>query len=313
PDAGEIAAAQIKGVPRADAVSPDIPRPLSDVVARCMATDASKRYQTVDELGLALDEVEQILERQRRPSVRELIRQWTTRVAVGVPAAIVALGLLGFLTSMQFNFVFGRDGEFARFGVESWGDYLLWGVRFAVPILVVMTMTAAVVAGAMFALRILTLIGPIGRVAGRLGPPVERVEMALGLNKSAKLAQTLVGLGVVTLALFIWSHAGLIRAWLSFFNSSPIDVLMPMTDSAPERNEFHNQLTVPTLAFSFGLYKVMARRAHDRLREGRSSVVMLSAVIALMVVLNALPWRTLNRRDFPRLDTAGAHCYITGT
>src|SRR6516164_7302076 len=82
-DAAEIAGAQMKGVPRADAVSPDVPRPLADVIARAMATDVSKRFQTVDELGLALDEIDRIFERQQRPSRRELIRQWTARVAVG--------------------------------------------------------------------------------------------------------------------------------------------------------------------------------------------------------------------------------------
>jgi serine/threonine protein kinase len=311
-DAAQLAAAQIKGVPRADAVSPDVPRALADVIARAMATDASKRYQTVDEVGAALDEVERLLERQSRPKWSELIRRWMPRIAIAVPAAVAALGLLGLLTSIQFNFVFGKDGEFSRFGAESWSNYFFWGVRFAVPSLVLMTLAAALVIGVTFVLRLLTLVGPIGRLARRIRALGARIEQALGLDTSATLAQSLVGLGIATLALFIWSHAGLIRAWMSFFNSSPIAQLMPMTDSAPERNQFHNQLSVATLAFSFGLYKVMAMRAREKLREGRTAVVTLGVLVGLMVVLNAVPWRTLNRRDFPRIDSAGAHCYITG-
>jgi hypothetical protein len=311
--AAEIAAAQIKGVPRADVISPDIPRSLADLIARAMATDASKRYQTVDEVGLALDEVERILGRQRRPSPRELIRQWLPRIAVGAPVGIAGLWLLGFLTSMQFNFVFGRYGEFAPYGAESWSDYIRWGLGFAVPIVMVTLMASLVIVGATRALRLLEVIGPIGRLSHRMRALAQKVGAALGLNQANTLAQTLLALGFVTLVLFFWAHAGLIRAWSSFFNSSPIEYLMPMTDSAPERNQFHNELTVATLAFSFGLYKMLAMRKRESLHEVRGAVVMLGLLITAMVLLNALPWRTLNRRDFPRLDSAGAHCYITGT
>jgi serine/threonine protein kinase len=312
-EAAEIAAAQIKGVPRADVISPDIPRSLADLIARAMATDASKRYQTVDEVGQALDEVERILERQRRPSPRELIRKWLPRIAVGAPVAIAGLWLLGFLTSMQFNFVFGRYGEFAPFGAESWSDHIQWGLGFAVPIVMVMLMSSLVIVGATRVLRLLEVIGPIGRLSHRVRALAQQVGAALGVNQPNTLAQTLLALGFVTLALFFWAHAGLIRAWSSFFNSSPIEYLMPMTDSAPERNQFHNELTVATLAFSFGLYTVLAMRKREGLHEGRGAVVMLGLLITAMVLLNALPWRTLNRRDFPRLDSGGAHCYITGT
>jgi hypothetical protein len=311
-DAAEIAGAQMKGVPRADAVSPDVPRPLADVIARAMATDVSKRFQTVDELGLALDEIDRIFERQQRPSRRELIRQWTARVAVGAPLALAGLGLLGFLTSMQFNFVFGRDGEFARFGAESWSSYILWGLRFAVPIVAVTLMAALVIVGAVRMLHVIEVIGPIGRLSRHVRAWAHKLGEAIGLNQPGTLAQTLIALGFVTLALFFWAHWGLIRAWSSFFNSAPIEQLMPMTDSAPERNQFHNELTVAILAFSFGLYKVLAMRTREMVQERRGAVAMLGLLVAAMVLLNALPWRTLNRRDFRRLDSAGAHCYITG-
>jgi len=225
---------------------------------------------------------------------------------------ILALGVLGFLTCMQFNFVFGLDGEFARFGAEPWTDYFGWGLLATVPALVPMTLVAVPIVGARFVLSLLTLIGPIGRFARRVRSEGRRIGAARGLNKSATLAQALVALGIVTLALFFWAHADLIRAWSSFFNSSPIERLMPMTDSAPERNQYHIELGMATLVFSFGLYRVIKMRAHEKAQDGRFGVAMLGIVIAVIVLLNEVPWRTLNRRDFPRLDSAGAHCYITG-
>src|SRR5207247_2072615 len=104
----------------------------------------------------------------------------------------------------------------------------------------------------------------------------------------------------------------LIRAWSSFFNSSPIAQLMPMTDSAPARTEYHLVFTVATLAFSVGLYKVIQLRIREKTRDGRVAVAMLAAVIAVMVLMNEAPYRTFNRRDFPRVDFAGMRCYITG-
>jgi hypothetical protein len=290
----------------------DIPQSLADVIARAMAINVEERYQTARDVGLALDDVEQRLKKKEPVSLRELIRRWLARVAIGVPVVLLAVGVLGFLTCMQFNFVFGLDGEFARFGAEPWTDYFVWGLRVAGPVLVVMVMTAVLAPGSRFVLGLLELIGPIGRFARLVRSEAQRIGTARGLNKSATLAQALVALGIVTLALFFWAHADLIRAWSSFFNSSPIERLMPMTDSAPERNWYHNELSIATLAFSFGLFRVLAMRTHEQAREGSSGVVMLCVLIALMILMNAVPWRTLNRRDFPRLDSAGAHCYITG-
>ncbi len=85
-----------------------------------------------------------------------------------------------------------------------------------------------------------------------------------------------------------------------------------MTDSAPERNQYVIQLSLATLVFGFGFYKVLRMRARQKSREGRAGVVMLGVLLGVMVLLNAVPWRTLNRRNFPRIDSAGAHCYITG-
>jgi hypothetical protein len=277
-----------------------------------MALDTAKRFQTVGEVGEALDEVEHQLTEEPPVSWGELIRRWIPRMAIGAPLVVAGLGVIGFLTSMQFNFVFGLDGEFARFGAEPWRDYFLWGVLAAAPVLVVMLLAAVLVVGLPFVFRLLGLIGPLGRFAGRVRAEAHRIELAIGLNTSATLAQALLGVGILTLALLVWSHVGLIRAWSSFFNSSPIERLMPMTDSAPERIQYHNQLSVAILAFSFGFYRVMRLRRREKAGDGRTSVVMLGVLVAVMVVLNSAPWRTLNRRDFPRIDSAGAHCYITG-
>jgi hypothetical protein len=89
-------------------------------------------------------------------------------------------------------------------------------------------------------------------------------------------------------------------------------MLMPMTDSAPARNEYHIELSVATCAFAFGLYKVIQLRQREQSGTGRVAVAMLAVVITIMVLMNEAPYRTFQHRDFERVDLAGARCYIIG-
>src|SRR6185436_6299837 len=125
-------------------------------------------------------------------------------------------------------------------------------------------------------------------------------------------AQALTGLAVATLAVFFWRYSELIGAYTSFFNSSPIGQLLPMTDSAPARTQYHVELGVITLVFGYALYHVLKLRRRERARDGRVAIVLLGVVIAMMVLLNEIPYRAFHHRDFERVDLAGARCYITG-
>ncbi len=310
-EALRIAQAQARGVPRADAVERTMPRSLANVIAHAMAIDVDDRYQTVAELGAALEGIEQVL-KNRAASPREVARRWLVRLAIAAPASVVVLGMIGFITSMQFNLVFGRDGELARFGVEPWPAYIVWGLLGVIPVLLIMTVTAAGAMGAKFLLGLLELVGPIGRIARRLRQRRHAIAVAVGLHQPAVLAQALTGLAIATLVAVFWYHADLIRAYSSFFNSSPIAQLMPMTDSAPARSRYHIALSLATLVFAFGLHKVVKLRARAHTHDGRIAIGMLAAVIVVMVLMNEAPYRTFHHRDLERVDFAGAHCYVNG-
>jgi serine/threonine protein kinase len=309
--ASEIAVEHAKGVPRADAVDQNVPRPLADVIARAMAIDAAQRFRSAVDLDAALEKVERQLE--ARPSAgRQPLTRRLTRFAIGVLCALAALWMIGFVTTVHFNGVFGRDGQFARFGTEPWLSYVVWGLLAVVPVVLVMTLAAVVIVATRFVVGLLTLVGPVGRLARRLRAEGRRLIEAASLDTSAALAQALTGLAIATLALFFWRYADLIRAWTSFFNSSPIEKLMPMTDSAPARNQYHIELSVMTLVFGYGFYQVVRLRRLEHGGDGRLAVVMLGVVIAIMVLMNETPYRAFQRRDFERVDLSGTRCYITG-
>ncbi|HEX7140759.1 MAG TPA: serine/threonine-protein kinase, partial [Vicinamibacterales bacterium] len=123
-DRGELKELQAKGAPRADSVDPKVSRALADVIARSLDTDRLRRTQSALEVEAALDDVA----RRLRPKViRELIRLWLARVAIGVPIALTGIVLAGFIVTVGFNTTFGRDADFARFGVEPLTGYFRWG------------------------------------------------------------------------------------------------------------------------------------------------------------------------------------------
>jgi hypothetical protein len=310
-EAFQIAEAQARGVPRADAINRDIPKPFADLIARAMAMKVEERFQTALDVDGALETIERSL-KIGRVDRREQIGGWLGRLAVAAPAAILGLWLIGFITSVQFNFVFGRDGQFARFGHEPWASYIVWGLLAVLPVAFVTMLAAVALIAARFTVRLLELIGPVGRFSSRVRSQLRSLAVRSGLDKSQSLAQALTGLGVATLAGLSWYHGDLIHAWSSFFNSSPIENLMPMTDSAPARWRYHIQLSVATLIFAIGFYKVVELRRRENARDGKGAVAMLGVVVGLMFLMNEAPYRTLHRRDFERVDLNGVRCYITG-
>lgn len=309
--ASQIAEAQAKGVQTADARDPNVPPALARVIARAMSHGVAERYQSALDFGIALESVEQSLVAPPLSQPQRL-KRLLVRSAIGAAIVMLTLWIIGFITSVSFNFAFGRDASFARFGVEPWSRYFIFGLLAVFPVVVVMMFAAAAAVAARYLFALLELVPPIGRTIRRVRMSGRAAARAAGLDRSTTLAQALTGLGAVTLVAFFWHHEDLIHAWSSFFNSAPIEQLMPMTDSAPARNEYHIELSVLTLAFGYGLYRVIQLRKRERTRDGRVAVGMLAAVIAIMVLLNETPYRTFHHRDFERADVAGERCYIIG-
>jgi hypothetical protein len=310
-DAIEIAVAQATSTPRADAIDAAIPRPLADLIARAMAIDADERFASATEMDAALAQVERALA-EPTLSRRERAARLAVRAAVGLPVAAAAITLVGMITTLQFNGLFGRDGEFARFGREPWLSWIRFGLLGVVPVIVVMTIGAVAAVAIRFMFGLLLLVRPLRTIANQLRSAAGRLVDAAGLNRSTPAAQALTGLAVATLAVFFWRYSALVGAFTSFFNSSPLQQLLPMTDSAPARTQYHIELGLITLVFGFALSQVLKLRRRERARDGLVAVAMLAVVVATMVLLNEIPYRAFHHRDFERVDLAGARCYLTG-
>jgi len=303
--------AQAKGAPRADAVDPRVPKALADVIATALRIEADQRYQTAAELGAALRAVAP----PSAPNVsltRDRRRRAAARAAIAAPLAILGVGSIGFITTVGFNNTFGRSGDLARFGAEPWTASFAWGVLALFPTLFVMTLLAVAVLAVRFALRLLELVGPIGRAGRRVRARCRDAVVTLGFDRPTVLAQALAGLGIVVMALLLWRYADLIRAWAALFNSAPIERLLPMGPQNYGRHYYIIALDAMILGFGYGLFRVLRLRTLQGVDEGRGSVALLAGVIVVMVFMSQLPYRVMNHREFERVELSGQRCYITG-
>ena len=311
-DPFELVQAQAKGAPRADAIDPRVPRGLADIIAKALQIDLTMRFQTALEVGAALDAFEQTL-RPKSVRLREQIRRWLARVVVAVPTAALGLGMIGFIATAGFNNSFGRTEDFARFGIEPLSAYLRWGLLAVVPSLVIMTLAVVIFFAGRFLVRALELIGPFGRIGRRVRMTCSTLALKMGLDDPNTLAQALSFLGILAIVALFWFRFPLILAWMSFFNSAPIDRLMPM---GPKeyfiRQSYQVSLDALMPAFAFGLWRVLQLRKQKNVRGSWMGVSLLIAIMTIIMLMRQWPYRTLNHRDFERVDLAGATCYITG-
>jgi hypothetical protein len=308
-DPHELIRLQAAGAPRANAVNRKVPRSLAAVIAGALKTDVNQRTKSAVEIEVGLVEV---AEQIRKKTGLELVRLWLTRVAIGVPVTITVIGLVGFITTWGFNSTFGRTGQLARFGVEPWRAYLSWGLLRVFPSIVMMTLVAVIFLLARALFRALELVGPVGRLTAAARAWARRSSLALGLDRSNTLGQNLTGLGILAILGLFWQHASLINAWASFFNSAPIQTLLPMGPTLFARQRYQVELDVLTLVLGLGFFKVLQLRKAEKTSEGLAGVATLALVIAIVVLMASFPYRTLNWRDFERVMMGGEQCYITG-
>src|SRR5262245_4250098 len=307
----EVSESQAKGAPRADAVVPGVPRMLADVIAQALEIDKGRRYQSAVDVDLALQPVQRRIE-QSAGGGRELFVKWSARITVIVPIVILAFGVLGAVKLLGFNNNFGRTGVFARFGVEPLSAYLRWGPTGMGGRVVIMTIAAVVFMGARIVIRALESAGAVGRAIRRVTGRGRHLWDAIGLNSPSTLAQAVSAIGIVLIIGLVWYFYDLINAFQASFNSAPIETLLPMRESAPARGYYQAAFSLVTLVLCVGLYKVFQLRTRQRTSGGRGAIALLVGVIAVTIVMNDVPYRSFNHRDFERADFAGLRCYIIG-
>ena len=305
----ELREAVNRPAPRADSIAKGVPGWLADFLAKSLEPQKIARFQSAIEMKQALEAVREHIRVLDR---RELILRWLARIAIGVPVVLSGLVLVGSMTTMGFNRLFGRDGPYARFADPVLSGALRWGALAVFPSVFVATLAAVALAAASFALDAMQLIAPVGRFVTRIRARGLDLAVRVGLHRPSGLAQALAGLALATLLIFTQIHAEVIVAWVSSFNGSPITNLLPIGENQRERIRYNQFLDVSISLFMYGLYRVVRLRRREGSRDGTAALAVFVGVIAVMVLMREWPYRAFNHRDFERVDFDGRRCYLNG-
>jgi hypothetical protein len=302
-----------KRLPRADTIEPRVPRVVGDVIAKALEVDPEQRFASAAELGLALEAIE----RQATAATTgrgalgvTLARRTILRTAAVIVLAPIVLLCLGLINSAAFNVTMQRVSPFNS---EPPQAYMVWGLRSLVAPLFYITATVLVAMTIRFAIRVLSLFNPIGRLVASGRARLKSLISTVGFDDPIVLAQAVATLGVIAFSVVMWRYWDLIDSCVRMITISPPQTFAPIQ---PQNNTYKSSygivLDVLTAAFGAGLWRVVRLRSEQGVRHGAGTLMVGIAILALLVLANELPYRILWRSQFERIEVAGTRCYVIG-
>jgi len=285
---------------------PDLPDDFVRVVETMVAVDPARRYHSATEARKALEEVV-------APAVPGPAPQPPQRrlpVAAQITLAIVALMLLGLISTAALNLTFGRSGWF---GFEWPWTLLAVGVEAVLAPVIRLSAYTVILLVVVAAARV------VCRLIPRVGAAASRARIMCGdflksreLHDPALLLQLTAGLGAlafVALALYHWPEA---TVFATYIDTAPPDRLAALANE-PNYDVLQRQFEYVLLAYGFVAYLVYsnARGTGARIPPAMLAYAIAVPVIAI-VLLRVLPWRIMYDNKLPRMDHGATRCYAIG-
>jgi len=285
---------------------PDLPDDFVRVVETMVAVDPARRYHSATEARKALEEVvaPPVPGPAPQPPPRRL------PVAAQITLAIVALMLLGLISTAALNLTFGRSGWF---GFEWPWTLLAVGVEAVLAPVIRLSAYTVILLVVVAAARV------VCRLIPRVGAAASRARIMCGdflksreLHDPALLLQLTAGLGAlafVALALYHWPEA---TVFATYIDTAPPDRLAALANE-PNYDVLQRQFEYVLLAYGFVAYLVYsnARGTGARIPPAMLAYAIAVPVIAI-VLLRVLPWRIMYDNKLPRMDHGATRCYAIG-
>jgi hypothetical protein len=300
---------------RADAIVPAIPRALADIVAKALEGDIRQRFQSAAELGAALDRVRSEVKTAAAPAGGRATAsgsRWrlARRIAATIVITPIVLGLLGAISTAAFNVTLQRPGPFDS---EPFLDYVRWGYKSNVAQLVFALGAAMLAAALSFVARLLTIINPLNRALVRARQTRSRIASTLGLNDPIVLAEGLALIGTVAVAAVIWKYRLLITAFMQRISAAAPEQLLPLApENVAERATYGIIVNILMVTFVAGFFRIIQLRARHTSRNGSGAVAIAGAMLAIIVLMQQIPYRIVWHNKFERIEVAAAQCYVIG-
>jgi hypothetical protein len=238
------------------------------------------------------------------PAAARLI--WWTAAAI---AAVLAVGFLGLATTAAFDMTLGREA-FTDSSVAVW---LLYGVRTLVPMMVYAGLTLVFARVVQFAWRLLrNIIPPLQRFHDPVSATLAGLTLRLGLQDTATAAQGFFLLQVFSVFVLWWAFADLIAALVMLVNDDPEVSYAPLAPDNQSRFAFRPILTAVLVGMVAGWRSLLTKPVRGRAIDWGAKAGGF-ALIGVVLLMAAVPYRLLSYSAFPRVDFNGQRCYQTGT
>lgn len=230
------------------------------------------------------------------------------RLVQWAASGLLLCGTIGVLSTAEYNKVLGRHDGFAS---ESYGMYLLVGLKsLLLPVALSLMMAVAAVL-VMFAWRIACGVMP-GRTE-RLRTRVLQVRdtlVARRLLTRSVAEQTICLLGLVAFVAILWTYSALLTAMMTPVNDGPAAVFGVLHSGLlGVKGNFHVSLLFVMFAMLASLVLTRRLPKDDTSTFARFGVLALAALIGLLV---SGCWRVLYAREFREVLYGTQRCHVIG-
>jgi serine/threonine protein kinase len=304
-------------------VRPDIDASFVRVVERATALNPDDRYASpgamlVDLTAAATGRISSgprrahktDSRRRKAPEPPRPVPKNPWKAVAAAAAPLLAIGILGTITSVSFNHTLGRPSEYTGESVLSWW---VWGARALLPGAVYSTIVVLIGMMIRAIWKLLTRIsGPIARTGQTLTARRHALAARLGLDDPDMAAQALLAAQVVAVAAFCWYFRDIFSASLSFIADAAPEDLDPLRpDRAGRHQGYLFAMSMLILAMSIGLYQILKLR---RRTPGATptSVFLVAGVIGVSFIILVFPYRLMWQNEAEGATYGQDRCYILG-
>jgi tRNA A-37 threonylcarbamoyl transferase component Bud32 len=287
---------------------PDLPDDFLRIIDRATAPDPDARYDSAAML------VHDLVSLESEEAARVLPpRTVTQRVLLGaawVSMAAIGLMFMGFITSMAFNVTLERVAV-AR---ETPLDWLLWGLKAIIgPIWYV----AQLVIGALVVVALWRLarrhIPPFDRFASQLTIRAARMSRWIGLSNVDSFGQIAFIATLVYLVIVVGSHLPLVYSmWTTVSNMTPDQRFELSPANRLEYLAYRSWLDILVPLAGFAALRLARMRRRQPTAISAALLTAQLAVLLVVTVLWAAPYRLLMWSEMPRVQFDGQRCFDLG-
>jgi hypothetical protein len=233
------------------------------------------------------------------------------RIAGAIAGGVIAIGILGLITTAAYNNTLGRSGEFASESLLARGT---WGLRS----LVAGSLQIAVVLMAAWVVRstwnlLARVLSPLARLSSQMRVYGAAFARRTGLLDPSTAAHTLLTAQIVALFMYCWYFGDIFSAMVTLLERSTPEGVEPLRPVHLHRHQLFNLvMAMIVLGMSLGLRYVMKRRRAAGGTASRGPLMANIGLIAAALVIVVAPYRLIWHNRVEVVIFQALRCYAIG-